>query len=79
MARGHCVDVRIEPPDISVYYLRQIPGLARIDLHPPAAGPEVELTFIMAEGAKPVDEDFIRSEVELLTRKTVLAIRTREV
>lgn len=70
-------DVRIEAPDLSVYALRQVPGLLRIELHPPASGPEVELVFGTTEGTEPTTEDFIRSEVERLTGRTVLAIRRR--
>ena len=71
-------DVRIEAPDISVYDLRRVPGLVAINLHPPAAGPEVELVFATAEGATgPASEDLIRAEVEQFTRRPVLAIRRR--
>lgn len=71
-------DVRVETPDISVYDLAQMPGLMSIDLHPPASGPEIELTFGTAEGAQPADEEFMRREVERATRRPVLAIRQRE-
>lgn len=71
-------DVRVEVPDISVYDFRQFPGLVAINLHPPASGPEVELVFDTAEGAEPVDEDFLREEVERYTRRSVLAMRRRE-
>lgn len=53
------------------------PGLVRIDLDPPAAGPEAELTFGTASGVEPVDEDFLRAEVERITGQPVLAIRRR--
>lgn len=71
-------DVRIEVPDISLYDLRPaLPGLMTINLCPPAAGPEIELVFATGEGCGPVEEDFLRSEVERITRRPVLAIRRR--
>lgn len=70
-------DVRIETPDISVYDLRGLPGLMSINMYPPASGPEVELVFGTAEGRGPVAEHFIRSEVERITRRPVLASRRR--
>lgn len=72
-------DVRVEPFDRpTVYELRMVmPGLISIDFHPPASGPEVELTFATAENAEAVGEDFIKGAVERLTGRPVLAIRRR--
>lgn len=71
-------DVRIEVPDISLYDLRQaLPGVKNIDLYPPASGPEIELTFGTAEGCAPAEQGYIRTEVERITGRPVLAIRRR--
>lgn len=68
--------VRVEPFDRpTVYELRSLPGLLRIELHPPASGPEVELIFETGEGCGPADENFVRREVERLTRRPVLTMR----
>lgn len=73
-------DVRIEIPDISLYDLRPaLPGLMTINLYPPASSDrEIELVFGTAEGCDPAREDFLSAEVERITQKQVLAIRTRE-
>jgi hypothetical protein len=72
-------DVRVEVPDISIYDLRSsLPGLMAVNMHPPASGPEVEFVFGTAEGASgAASEDFIRSEVERITGRSVLACRRR--
>lgn len=71
-------DVRVERFDLSVYDLPTVlPGLVSINFDPPASGPEYELTFSTAPGCKPPSEDFIRAEVERITRRTVLAVRRR--
>lgn len=70
-------DVRIARAYLSWDHIEALPGLALIDLHPPAAGPEVELTFGTAEGAEPASEEFIANEVERITRRPVLAVRRR--
>lgn len=70
-------DVRVEVPDISIYDLRGVPGLISVGLHPPASGPEVEFVFGTARGCGAADEDFLRKEVERITRRSVLAVRRR--
>lgn len=71
-------DVRVEKFDLSVYDLpAALPGLVAIHFNPPASGPEYELVFETAEGASPVSEDFLRAEVERITRRSVLAVRRR--
>lgn len=75
------MDVRIEIPDISLYDLRPaLPGLMRINLYPAASSDrEIKLVFGTHENAsRPDDQEFIREEVERITKKQVLAIRTRE-
>lgn len=72
-------DIRMVRPDVSLYDLiPALPGLEVIRCHPPAAGPEVELVFATGEGAEPADKDFIRAEVERITGRRILAIRTRQ-
>lgn len=71
-------DVRVERFDLSVYDLPTVlPGLVSINFDPPASGPEYELTFASAPNCDPPSEDFIRSEVEQMTGRSVLAIRQR--
>lgn len=53
-------------------------GLIHIDLDPPSTGhdgAEMGLTFGTALDCLPVSEDFLRSEVERMTQKPVLASR----
>lgn len=53
--------------------LRAIDGLERIDLHPPAAGPELALIFDDAGGLREVEVDRLldRYGVEVLAIRTV--------
>jgi hypothetical protein len=70
--------VRIEPPYYTVAELRAaLPTLLQIELHPPAAGPEVELVFGTETTAAPVNEEVFRGEVERITRRSVLALAVR--
>lgn len=69
-------DVRITRPH-DWRFLSALPGLAAVDLNPPASGPEVELTFGTSAGSEPADEAFIVAEVERVARVTVLAHRRR--
>lgn len=70
-------DVRVERPHMNWNWIDSMIGLVSIDLQPPASGPEIELTFGTSEGARPVSEELIRTEVERLTHRPVLAIRQR--
>lgn len=68
--------VRIEPPTKTVLELRSIPDLLSIEMHPPAAGPEVELVFAdLPEGS----EEAFRERVELATGCRILALAIRRV
>lgn len=73
-------DVRIERAGAQRFVRADpIPGLIRIDFDPPASGPEAELTFgTTIGGVDPVDEDFLRAEVERISGFPVLAIRRRD-
>jgi hypothetical protein len=71
--------VRIEPPHYTVAELRAaLPGLVQIELHPPAAGPEIELVF-GTETTAPThpSEARFRAEVERVTGRSVLALAVR--
>lgn len=72
-------DVRVEVLEITVAELRrEFPyTLMAINLHPPAAGPEIQLTFGTPIGAEPCAEDVIRTTVERSLGCFVLASRTR--
>jgi hypothetical protein len=73
-------DVRVEAPrTLSVGALGEIflNSLVRINMNPPASGPEVELVFGTPEGTPPWPEEEIRAAVERFVGP-VLAIRTRQ-
>lgn len=65
------IDVRIPRADLARTPLAALPGLVSVQMHPPASGPEVELTF---EGT----EAEARKSMEVLARGVpILAIRER--
>jgi hypothetical protein len=73
--------IRIErPPSLAGLDLSRLSdmGLLSLDLHPSAAGPEIELTFGTAEGAAPVTEEFLCEKLEAATGLSVLASRRHE-
>lgn len=67
-------DIRIEAVR-SLAMIESLPGLVSIDLHPPASGPEIELTFGTAKNAIPIEVEFLEAEIERLVGRTVLASR----
>ena len=69
-------DVRVETPS-GWQWITALPGLLTINLHPPASGPEIELVFGTGVGVDAADEDYIKSEVERVLQRPVLAIRQR--
>lgn len=69
-------DVRIALPD-TLARLDNVEGLIAIDMEPPASGPEIELTIGTIDGVERT-EDYVRRQVEIVTRTTALAIRKRE-
>lgn len=74
------IDIRIERPRSLDVIDGLLPhGLVAIDFNPPAAGPEIELTFAPPEPGPDAEtfETFIRGAVEKLTGGSVLACRTR--
>lgn len=79
--RAPFIDVRIETPrSLAVLDGLAASGLASIDLHPDASGPEIELTFGRLDGGGPeadTFEQFVVGMVERVTGGPVLAIRLR--
>jgi Rieske Fe-S protein len=74
-------DVRVEAPMVhTLADLKRIfpASLKSVDFHPPASGPEIELTFATPEGAEPAAEDTVRDAVERHLGCEVLAIRQRQ-
>jgi hypothetical protein len=77
--RAPYVDVRIETPrSLALLDGLTASGLATIDFHPHATGPEIELTFGVF-GGHPLEgfEAFVKGMVEQVTGQSVLAIATR--
>lgn len=72
------VDVRIAPLEITVGELRRdLPSLVFINLHPFAAGPEIQLTFGSPYGGVPLTTDAIEQVVVNSGLGPVFAIRKR--
>lgn len=76
------VDVRVPAAELNVApgAVLRLVELRRIDLHPPAAGPEVELTFGPLGLLNSDDGDDVEAEVRRRCEElglTVLAIRHR--
>lgn len=69
-------DVRIGTP-LQWEWVGSMPEIVSIDLWPPAAGPEIEITFGTAKGAQPMPEQAMREQVKRCTNRSVLAIRQR--
>lgn len=70
-------DVRIPTPH-NWHFINWMPAIKSINLHPPASGREIELTFGTPEGTTPISEDSLKAKVEEVVGLPVLAIRQRE-
>jgi hypothetical protein len=81
--RAPFVDIRIEAPrSLALLDGLTVYGLTTINFHPPASGPEIELTFgTFTDGDKRPGwenfEEFIKGMVATVTAQTVLQSRVR--
>lgn len=72
------VDVRIPPMEVTVAELRRdLPSLVSINMHPFAAGPEIELTFGSPAGGVPLTADAISEVIRNCGLGPVYAVRKR--
>lgn len=69
-------ELRIALPD-TLARLDNVEGLIAINMEPPASGPEIELTIGTIDGVEHTEE-YVRRQVEFVTKSAVLAIRGRE-
>jgi hypothetical protein len=73
---GPYYDLRIALPD-TLARLDNVEGLISINMEPPASGPEIELTIGTIDGVERT-EDYVRRQVEIVTKSSILAFRRRE-